>query len=52
MRKPASMFLTGNCRLIDVIPEVRTGISLVWMKNRQLPPPHRKLVELATRLQG
>ena len=52
MRKPASMFLTGNCRLIDVIPEVRTGISLVWMKNRQLPPPHRKLVELTTRLQG
>ena len=52
MGRPASFFLTGNCRLIDVVPEIRTRISLVWMKKRELPPPHRKLVELTTRLQS
>ena len=46
MRKPAAMFITEKCRLVDVIPEVRSVISLVWLKGRRLPPHHRKFVEL------
>lgn len=51
MRKPASTLIAGNYKLVDITPEVRTVISLVWMKNRKLPPNYRKLVELAEQAQ-
>ena len=47
MRKPAAMIVTEKLRLVDVVPEVRSAISLVWLKSRRLPPHHRKFVELA-----
>ena len=46
MRKPAATLVSEKFRLVDVTPEVRTVISLVWMKNRKLPPHHKKFVEL------
>ena len=46
MRKPAALLISDRCRLIDVTPEVRTVISLVWLKNRKLPPHHRRFVDL------
>ena len=47
MRKPAATLISDQYRLVDVTPEVKTVISLVWLKNRKLPLHHKKFVELA-----
>ena len=46
MRKPAALLISDRCKLIDVTPEVKTIISLVWLKNRKLPPHHKRFMEL------
>ena len=46
MCKASVTLISDRYQLIDVIPEVRTVISPVWMKNRNLPSHHRKFVEL------
>jgi len=46
MRKPAALLISDRCKLIDVIPEVKTIISLVWLKNRKLLPHQKRFMEL------
>ncbi len=52
MRKPAALLISDRCRLVDVTPEVKTIISLVWLKNRELPAHHRKFIDLVKGING
>jgi len=46
MRRPAAMLINSQCRLVDLIPTIRSTISLTWIKKRKLPLHHQKLVEM------